>query len=336
MQPLFKAKEKTSVGLDIGTAMIKTVKLKFSKDNPELCSFDLAPIEDDLKPVLKRIAESYDAKKLNLSISGPATIIRYVALPRMNNDELKQALKFETANLIPFPLNEINLDSYILKQDLPDNKMLVLLAAAKKEFISQRLKLIEEAGLKANVIDIDSIAVINAFDFNYSTESNNFKNKAIALLNIGAAITNLNILEDGIPRLSRDIPIAGNNFTQRFKDAFGLSLQSAEELKLNPVQEKAKEIGAAMESVLTNLVAEIRTSFDYYESQSASCVVKIFLSGGGSKFADLKDMLANLIGLEVEHWDPLRQISIPNNIDLEKLRGISGQLAVAVGLALKQ
>lgn len=306
MKQFFRPKEKFSFGLDIGSSAIKLIKLRFLKEKVEFSNFVLEPTSQDPAQALKQIAESEGIKSLNLSVSGPAVIIRYVNFPRMNNQELKQALRFETEKLIPFPLNEVNLDSYILKQDLPDNKMLVLLAAVKLEFIEQRLKLMEAAGLKANIIDIDSLALINAFNFNYSPENSNFKNKGIAILNIGAMITNLNILEDGIPRLSRDINIAGNNFTQRLQDE------------------------------LANLAHEIRTSFDYYESQGASSVVKIFLSGGGSKCSGLKDMLANLIGIEAEYWDPLRQINISHNIDLEKVKDISPQLAVAVGLALRQ
>lgn len=306
MKQLFKAKEQISTGLDIGSSTLKLIKLRFLKDTVELCSFRLEPLPADLVSVLKEIAQSEEVKRLNLSVSGPSVIIRYTTFPRMSSDELRQSLRFETENLIPFPIGEVNLDSYILKEDLPDNKMLVLLVAVKKDFIEQRLKLIEEAGLKANIIDIDSIAIINAFNFNYPSQGDNWKNKAIALLNIGANLSNLNILEDGIPRLSRDIHIAGNNFNQ------------------SPV-----------ESVLTNLANEIRTSFDYYESQGALSVNKIFLSGGGSKFVGLKDTLANLIGIEVGYWDPLSKINIPDHFDLEKIKGLSGQLAVAVGLALR-
>jgi type IV pilus assembly protein PilM len=328
-------KETYSFGLDIGTSAIKLVKLKFSKDIIELCNFELAQTEIDLEQLIKKIVQSQNAYRVNIAVSGPATIIRYISFPKMNNDELKKSLRFEAQKYIPFPITELNLDSYILKENLPENKMFLLLAAVKSEFMNQRLKLMESCGLKINVFDIDSIALINAFNFNYPQEDAS-KQKTTALLNIGASLSNLNVLEGDVPHLSRDIQIAGIKFTQKLVDVMGLDFKSAENLKLNPESDKADKITKAIESVLANLAAEIRTSFDYYESQSSSTVAKIFLSGGGSLFPGLKDMLAGLLGIEVEYWDPLKKISISESLIPEKLKLLSPQLAVAIGLALRQ
>jgi len=327
--------ESFSFGLDIGIFAIKVVKLRLLKDAVELCDFVLEPSQADLALALKKITDSYGIKTASISVSGSATVVRYVVFPQMNVEELKQSLRFEAQQYIPFPVNEAHLDSYILKEGLPDNKMLVLVAAVKKELINQRLKLIQDAGIKVNSVDFDSLALVKAFNFNYSKEEyGSAENKTIALLNIGASMSNLNILENGIPVLSRDIYIAGNNLTQKIQEAIGIDFKSIEELKPNIDKEKLDKVVAAAESVLSDLSKELRTSFDYYESQSASSVIKIFLSGGGSKFTGLKDMLANLLSIEVEYWDPLRKISIVDNINSEKIKAISSQLAVAVGLAL--
>lgn len=327
-------KPSSSIGLDIGTSTVKLVELKFLKDTVELARFALEPIQADLVSLLKRIAPP---QAINLSVSGASTVIRYIDFPRMNEDELKESLRFELQKYIPFTISEVNLDSYILKEDLSDNKMLVLVAAVKKEFINQRLKLIQEAGLKTNIVDLDSLALVNAFKFNYAQENeDNIKNKTIALLNIGASMSNLNILENGLPALSRDIYIAGNNLTQKVQDALGVDSKAAEELKLNIDKENLDKVVAAADSALSDLAKELRISFDYYESQSASSIIRIFLSGGGSKFPGLKDMLANLLGIEVENWNPFRQISILENIDSKEAKALSSQLAVAVGLALRK
>jgi len=328
-------KVSSSIGMDIGTSAVKLIELKFLKDTVELARFNLEPMQADLSSQLKRIAPSSQA--INISVSGAQTVIRYIDFPKMNKDELRQALKFEAQKYIPFAINEVNLASYILKEDLPDNKMLVLVAAVKKEFINQRLKLIREAGLKTNIVDLDSLALINAFNFGYAKEEDaDTKNKTIALLNIGASMSNLNILEDGHPVLSRDIYIAGNNLTGNIQGAAVIDLKPAEELKPDMDKEKLNKEVTAAEPVLSDLSKELRTSFDYYESQSASSVSKIFLSGGGSKFTGLKGMLAELLSIEVEYWDSLRQISIADNIDSKEAKELSSQLAVAVGLALRK
>jgi len=326
--------ERISVGIDMGSSQVKLVKLKIAKDSAELLDFVIEPAKADLLEFLKKITRSIDVRKVNTGFSGPATVIRYVNFPRMNANELKQALRFEAQKHIPFNVSEVNLDACILKDNLSDNKMLVLLAAVKKEAVKQRLKLLEDAGLIANFLDIDSLALINSFNFNYPLEENP-KHKAVALLNLGASFTNLNILEEGMPRLSRDLHLGGDNFTKKLADLFSKDFASAEALKLKPEQEILNKITAGIETVLSNLASEVRISFDYYESQCVTSVDKIFLSGGGSLFPGLKDMLANLLGIEVENWDPLKKIQISAAVDNKKAKEFSGQLAVAVGLALR-
>lgn len=334
MNKLIKSKEKYSFGLDIGTQSVKVAQLKILKEQVQLCGVDILPVQLELVEVLKKIKQEMQIDSVNIGVSGPQTVVRHINFPRMNKDELKKALKFEAQKHIPFPLADVNFDGYILREDLPDNKMLVLIAAAKKELINQRVKLVEDAGLKIGLICIDSIALVNAFTFSHAQDEF-LKQKTVALLNIGATTTNLDILENGIPRLSRDINIAGNNFTQKIMDVFTLDYKRAEELKMNPQKEASEKLLVCQESVLTNLASEIRTSFDYYESQSTASVVKIFLSGGGSKFSGLKDMLANSLGIEVEYWDPLKQIGIAAELGSKDIKSLASQLPMAVGFALR-
>ena len=328
-------KDKFSIGLDIGTQSIKSVKLKTSGNSIELVAFDIEESQLDPIDVLKKIKHAQNADLVNISFSGASTVIRYVNFLRMSKAELRQALKFEAAKHIPFSLEEVYLDAEILKNDLPDNKMLVLIAALKKEFIRQRLKSIEGAGLRPNIVQIDSLALINAFNFNFP-KNEIPQDKSACILNIGSTISNVNIIDSASARLSRDIHSGGANFTKKLMDAFSIDFKAAEELKLNPDPERANKVKAIVEAVLTNLALEIRTSFDYYESQNNSNVVKIFLSGGGSKISGLKEMLASFLGIEVESWDPFKQVKINDKLDLAKLDKSSGQFNVALGLALEK
>lgn len=329
---LFK-KRQFNVGLDVGNYCVKSVKLEILKDLVELVDYYSSNVGSSQVQAIKNVAGHSDIKLVNASCAGTSSIIRYVSFPKMNADELKKALKFEAQKFIPFSVQEVNLDAAIIRNDLPDNKMLIAIAAVKKEFLNQRLKLIQDADLKINFIDVDSLALINAFNFNYKAVQ---KPKTIALLNIGSIFTNLNILEEGIPALSRDMNIAGNNFTQKISEILSLDLSAAEEFKLNPDKERLNKVAPLIESIASTLANEIRVSFDYYESQSASSVSKIFLTGGGSLFLGLKDALSNLLGIEVEIWDPFRIIKINANVNLDKLRQVGPQFAIAVGLALRQ
>ncbi|MFH0855054.1 MAG: type IV pilus assembly protein PilM [Candidatus Omnitrophota bacterium] len=330
------SRERFCIGLDIGTQSVKIARLKLAKDEVTLCGFDIEPAKLELSGAFKKIKEPRFADTLNISVSGPQTVIRYANFPKMNSQELRRSLKFEAHKYIPFSVSEVNLDACILKNDPVDSKMLVLIAAAKKEMVASRLELIESINLPVNLVEVDSISLVNAFIFNNPPEDS-AGDKAVALLNIGASVSNLNILEGAIPRLSRDMHIAGNTFSQKIMDIFGVAFNDAERLKTEPEREAENEdrINAALESVLSNMATDIRTSFDYYESQGSSSVVKIFLSGGGARFKGLKEALARLLGIEVEFWDPLKRLVIDAAVGVDKAKEASGQLAVAVGLALR-
>lgn len=328
------AKDRFTVGIDIGSKTVKLVKLRHAQDAVELCSYELISLPASLGDAFRKFADPKGVDSVIIGISGPSAIIRYVHFPRMNEAELRQALKFEAQKHIPFSVNEVNLDGYILKEDLPNNKMLVLIAAAKKEVVSQKIKLLENAGFSTNIVDMDSLALINAFNFNYAKEED-IKHKTVALLNIGASVSNLNILEGNFPRLSRDIHVAGTNFTQRICDVFSVDFDAAEKLKITPDKEKEEKIQAGVEPVIANLATELRTSFDYYESQSASSLSKIFLSGAGSNFSGLKDALANFLGIEVDYWDPLKEIKLIQELDSSGIKQQANQFCVAIGLALR-
>ncbi len=325
-------KEKFSLGLDIGTSTVKVVKLRMFKENIELCGFDIIPVEDNLSGIIKGIIKTHNINTVNISVSGAAVIIRYIEFPKMRLEELKQALKFEAQKHIPYSVEEVYLDAHILKDDLPDNKMMVLMAAVKNEFISRRLELMENAGAVVNTIDIDSLAAINIFNY---AKVNDIENKAIAMLNIGAAEINLNILEKGVPLLSRDMHIGGNKFTQKLVDSFGWDFKTAEARKIDFKQEDAEKMQQSWEAVASSIINETRVSFDYYESQSYSSVFKIFLSGGGSLLKGLRDNLAKAFEIQVDYWDPFKRMNISDKLDGQKLQAVSSQLTVAGGLALR-
>lgn len=288
------SREHLSAGLDIGADFVRAVKLQSNGSKVVIRGLDSKPSQQDLKKALKELKESLGLEVVNIGLSGPSVVIRYINFPRMSESELAGALKFEAEKHIPFPLAEVVLDSHILKEDFAENKMLVLIAAVKKDYLNQRLSLMGEAGLKCAVVDINSLAVINAFKFSFF-QGQPLKEKVIALVNVDSTAS-LDILEGGLPFLSRDIQASAD---------------------------------------ISRLEDELRTSFDYYESQSASSVEKVFLSGSGACSGELKESFASGLGLEVECWDPLKSMELADGVKVNDLKGLSAQFAVAVGLALR-
>jgi type IV pilus assembly protein PilM len=214
--------------------------------------------------------------------------------------------------------------------------MLVLAVAIKKDYIQARIKSIEEAGLSVNLIDVDSLALTNMFM--HANEKLKFLSqeniKVVALVNIGATITNLSIIEEGLIHFSREILIGGKELTEKLSEMLNIDRQAAEELKCDP-KDRLPEITPHLELIFTSLISEIRSSFDYYESQSNLPVDRIFLSGGTSLFVGLKDYFNRLLGIPLLECDLISSLGIGANLDLGALKNEAAYLNVACGLALR-
>lgn len=324
--------DRFAVGMNLGFSSAKVVKLKLgAKGQASLAGFRVVQNQLDMEPALRQIIQELGIKTVNFSLSGQQAIIRYIDFPQMKKEELRQALKFEAQKYIPFAPSEVTIDACILNERLPDGKMKVLLAAVKNELIDQRLKMLRQLGVSVNLVEIDSISLINAFNFNYGDDET-VRSKTVALLNIGSTTSNLNILEAAVPALSRDVNFGGNNITQRIADALGVDFKTAEARKTSEHAEEEAAVKSAVETAVAKLAHEVRSSFDYYESRCASSVEKIYISGGASLFPGLVPMLRTDLGMPVEDWDPLKNIPCG---DAANAKTIAGQLCVAIGLALR-
>lgn len=296
-------------GLDIGVAGIRALVLSGEKDKPTIMAFSYVPIESNISESIKKAISAihFAVPRVNIGLSGPGVIIRYINLPKMNKEELRGALQFEAEKHIPFSVKEVFLDAYILNE-LANNQMFVLLAAVKKELVHQSMQLMQSVGVEINNIDINTIALINTFT--YLERQVSLKPgenpKSSALLDIGLKFSSLSIIEGQTPRLSRDISVGTKAFATGNKDALS-----------------------------ANLIDEVRRSFDFYESQSGKSLEAIYLSGEGSKSEGLEQLLAQNLSLPVKFWDPISNFNLEAKANKELLNSQAHMLAVPLGLALR-
>ncbi len=358
---------KTIVGLDIGSSSVKAVQLRRVGEKWQLVSLGIANVskegEDNkgsetqraaILDAIKRVFKEsgIKIKKVVTSLSGDSVIIRYVKLPFVTEAELRGTIAHEAEQYIPLNIEQVALDFQVLGESQEDGqrKVDVLLVAAKIELVDQHVSLLKSAGLAPMVIDVDTFALENAYELNRleSTE------ETTALVNVGASLTTLNIMEGNTTRFTRDIPVAGNDFTREVQKEFNLRFSEAEELKkshgaismeeddfsVSTVAHKDDRVlrmSDVMTPVLNKLLGEIRRSFDYYETQSRKKTVeRVVLSGGSAKLRNMNRFLANKLGIPVEYFSPFRNIEILKGIDSEFLTEKELQLGVGLGLALRQ
>jgi len=321
-------------GIDIGTSSIKLIELQEKKDKLELikCSVNAVNGPDPKTSVKDLLAlTKLSAKRVNVSLSGQSVIVRYIEMPPMKKEELKSAIKFEAEKYIPFDIKDAIVDCAVLDKSVSGAGNRVMLVAAKKDRVNSYLEMFKEIGMDVATIDVDNMAVLNAFH-RLGIESK--QEGAYALINIGARFSNVSIAVKTQPYFTRDILWGGVDVSARIKDSLGLSAADAEALKRESRERKA-EVGASVIPTLEKFISEVRMSFDYFDTQFGKSVERLYISGGGSYLFNLREFLKENLGIEVNQWNPLEGIEISADVPGEDIKNYPGQFAVAIGLALR-
>jgi len=339
-------KKKSLVGLDIGSNMVKAVELTQTGDQLKITGLGHGIVEskdalkDTIADVLRRAG--IRTRRVATAVSGRAVIVRYINMMNMSDDELRSALKFEADKYIPFQVDEVVLDCARLPNfgeaaNAEGNKeMKVLLVAVKQTLIDEHLQVIQSLGLTPTVIDVDTFALGNAFELN-SLHSPRVEDeeKVIALVDVGSVKTNINIIKNNTSYFSREVYLAGNDFTEAISRRLGTDPQEAEKLKVNP-QGKEDSIEESILPTLDDLGNEIHLSFDYYENQYDREVDDVYISGGSAKIPGLKTAFERVFDRRVHFWDATENLEVRSDrIDVQDMKDHSSQLAVAVGLAAR-
>lgn len=258
-------------------------------------------------------------------------------MPKMSLADLKRSFSFEVDKYFPFPKDQIFTDCHILDPQGIDNKLPVLVAAAKKELVHDRMKLLTSAGLQADFITLNSIAIANVFNVLGSPQMPEDKpgpgKKVTAILDVGELVSNLTILIDNRPRFNRDVFIGGRDFTKSISNALRVTVEEAEKIKQDP-KERAEEITTSIESVAFDLVSELRLSFDYFMTETNLPISQLFLTGGGTAMDHLRQSLARQLEVETVCWNPIRLLKLNKEIAETDIHAKAGYLGSALGLAL--
>jgi type IV pilus assembly protein PilM len=343
-----KLKGKPLVGLDIGSKWIKAVELVPTDEGMALTNYMVEEIQGgtDIKEILKNLfhKSSFQAKKVVTAVSGRSVIVRYITMPEMPDDELKNAIRYEASKYIPFEVEEVVLDCQRLTYETKEEKeeapktaakeMRVLLVAVKKNTIDEQLDILEGAGLWPHIIDVDVFALGNAFELHEMLSTARGEvNQSVALIDIGSVKTSVNIMYNINSYFTREISIAGNDLTEAISKKLGIEPSQAETLKRDPGLKEA-ELIEVTSGVLDDLYHEIHLSFDYFEHQFEKHIDLIYLSGGTSRLKWLPDSFEKAFEKRPIMWNPLENIAVINeNIDQADLNSKLSQLAIATGLA---
>ncbi|MBS3808586.1 MAG: type IV pilus assembly protein PilM [Desulfobacterales bacterium] len=338
------------IGLDIGSRTFKVaeaVKAKKGWSLKKFGSMDVPPgiIEEGVIKDPQAVAEAirellglYNVRQNNVAISigGYSVIVKNITVQSMPEDQLYESLNFEAEQYIPFDINDVNLDFQVLgESEQNPNQMSVLLVAAKKEMVNDYVNIIDMANLNLCIIDIDAFALQNIYEINHTSAGEN-----IALIDIGAGKTSLNILKNDASVFMRDVSLGCNQINQKIASMANCSVAEAESLKLadKPEAISSDDLDDIISSVVSDWCNEIRRALDFFYSTNPEDQIKqIVLSGGGANIKQFRDLLAVQTAAEVKIIDPFEAFEVKNeHLDPGYLQQISPQAAICMGLAIRR
>ena len=353
------------IGLDIGSHSIKLVGVKMTSKGPFLTCVgmkeippnkdkeDVNAISEILKALVKEVG--LKTKKVRLTVSGSGVQVKRISVPSLPKAELKEAVRWEIKNYLPFPVETAEIDFYILNEYVEDNvkKLNLMVVACPKHLIDRTLSIAEGAELQPAHLDVAPFALWNtllAWDLIKREET-------VALIDLGAEKTGIYLFKDGILQFSREVTPAGADITKAIMEGIGsegaheVIFERAEGIKQEmgilsePYQERKgdkspslSKISFLARPVLERLSAEIGRSLDYYRTQfNAERIDKALLTGGGANLKNMVSYLAGELRLPVEHFNPLSEVLFDlKRADTQLLNQTGSLFVVAAGVALPE
>ena len=349
-------KKGSTVGLDIGSSLIKVVEIDHSGPKPRITKFAMtrllpeAIVEGEIMDrdlVIEGIKESIELagitnKEVVTAVSGRAVIVKKVVMDKMPPEDAQEAIYWEAEQHVPFDIDDVCLDFQILNDDIGANQMEVLLVAAKKDMVLTHANLIKDAGLVPVIIDVDSFAVQNCYELSRGEVEEDVKGRVIGLINIGNDVTNINIIQNDCPHFTRDISIGSNTFIEALQKELALSYEEAQEIVSGNLgkREDVDKIKDIIRDSSEDLSLGIERSISFLKAAGdAENIDELILSGGGSHIPFLKDILQEKHGIELSIHNPLEGLEFEEGVFgeyEEEIDKIAPLLTVGIGLALRK
>jgi type IV pilus assembly protein PilM len=342
---------KQTVGLDIGSGLVKAVVVEHGGGGmPELVRAVVTPLADDAivegevmdsAPVAAAVRETLAAAgesrgRLVVAVGGRDVIVKRIRAARAQGAEARALLRWEAEQHVPFDMNSVALDFHVLDPDGSGPEMTVLLAAAKREVVDAKLRLLDDAGAVPRVVDVEAFALHNAFGA-AGTVSGENAGGLVALANVGHEATTVNVLEDGVPVLTRDLAVGVRRVREDLQRELGLSAAAADALlrgeRQSPqvvpiVARHAEELADGVERAVAQLASI---------APDAGPLRALFLCGGGARVPGLAAAAASRLRVRVEQANPLAGVHVRDGaLDGLDAEGVAPLLMLPLGLALRQ
>jgi type IV pilus assembly protein PilM len=339
-------RKKTTVGLDIGSGLIKVAVVDHSKKEPELTRVAIQPLQQDaivegevMDPGV--VAEAIQgaltsagvsSKQVVTAVGGRDVIIKKIQIERVKEQSARELMRWEAEQHVPFDMESVELDFQILDPDGEGLEMNVLLVAAKRELVESKVRVLTDAGLEPTLMDVDAFALHNAFELNYPDAMQGM----VALVNVGHDVTNINILDEGIPILTRDLTLGTRHFREALQKERGLSQEEAD--KLLQGFDRSPHLDAVIESRGEEIAVGVERAVAFIASnqRGGATIRAVYTCGGGGRVPGLTDALGARLRVEAHLANPLTALSVRDGAMADLVTDeVAPLLMLPIGLALR-
>jgi type IV pilus assembly protein PilM len=339
-------RKRTSIGLDIGSGFVKVVEVDHSSGQPEVTRVAMRPLLPDaivegeimdyglVSDTVQGLFQELGIKGAEVvtAIGGHDVIIKKIEMDRMKESDAREVIRWEAEQHVPFDIKSVELDFQILNPHEEGLQMEVLLVAAKRELVDNKVGLLQDAGINPIIIDVDAFALHNAFQYNYPDAMHGI----IALVNVGHETTNVNILENGVPILTRDIPFGSRRIREDLQRERGLTAEQAEDVV--QARETVDDLERFVDSSADEIAVGIeRASAFLMTRDDGETLGKIFLSGGGARVPGMVESLGRRMNVETHLVNPFERVPVRADAAGEiSIDEAAPMLLLPLGLALRQ
>lgn len=338
-------KPKQTVGLDVGSGLVKVAVVDHSKDYPRLEKVAVRPLVADaivdgeiMDPGL--VADTIQAmfaeediptRDVVTSVGGRDVIIKSVQMDRMEKSAAREVIRWEAEQHVPFDMDSVQLDFEVTDPAGEGLQMNVLLVAAKRELVDNRIALLQEADLNPTIVDVDAFALHNALEVNYPAAMEGIN----GLISIGHDSTTVNILDDGIPVLTRDLTFGTRRLTVDLQRERGMTEEEA-------AQVLRGEADADLRSFLFERSQDVARGVEraaaFLETREfGATLARLYLCGGGVHVPGLAEALADRLGIETIIASAVEELQVkPEALDYLESNELAPLMMLSVGLALRR
>lgn len=338
------------IGLDIGASSIRLVQLSAHGSSYRIEHFAIEPlpqgviveksvqdvvaISDAIKSAIRKSGSN--SKYCAVAVSGSAVFTKTISLPsNLAQADIESQVQIEANQYIPYPLDEISLDFEVLGPSARNADMVdILLAASKNENVESRQDALESLGLKAQVVDVESFAIANAFEL--IRERDGIRStEAVGLFDIGYDLSTLMVLRNGRVLYTRDHPFGAHQLLEEIMRRYDMTAEQAGFFKRGESGPEDFE-DAVLEPFMLNVVHQISRALQFYSSSSEfSNIRTLYLAGDMAMLKGLTDVVEQELGIKTNIADPVSGLELAPSVAVSALTANAPNLMVSMGLALR-